>query len=82
MATGFQQTVNLQQAAAVAGDFASANPRNSVVSHEGFLFGFPNKSAKTGVLSDFRGCRRQRSNQGSAQFGFHSRGFLFVGERV
>lgn len=37
MATGFQQTVNLQQAAAVAGDFASANPRSSVVSHEGTL---------------------------------------------
>jgi len=37
MATGFQQTVNLQQAAAVAGDFASANPRASVVSHEGTL---------------------------------------------
>lgn len=35
MATGFQQTVNAQQAAAVAGDFASANPRSSVVSHEG-----------------------------------------------
>lgn len=31
----FQSTVNLQQAAAVAGDFASANPRSSVVSHEG-----------------------------------------------
>jgi hypothetical protein len=37
MATGFQQTVQLQQAAAVAGDFASANPRSSVVSHEGTL---------------------------------------------
>ena len=37
MATGFQQTVNLQQAAAVAGDFASANPRGSFVSHEGTL---------------------------------------------
>lgn len=37
MTAGFQQTVNLQQAAAVAGDFASANPRASVVSHEGTL---------------------------------------------
>lgn len=37
MTTGFQQTVNLQQAAAVEGDFASANPRASVVSHEGTL---------------------------------------------
>jgi hypothetical protein len=37
MTLGFQQTVNLQQAAAVAGDFASANPRASVVSHEGTL---------------------------------------------
>jgi hypothetical protein len=37
MTAGFQQTVNLQQAAAVAGDFASANPRSSVVSHEGTL---------------------------------------------
>ena len=37
MATGFQTTVNLQQAAAVEGDFASANPRRSVVSHEGNL---------------------------------------------
>ena len=37
MATGFQTTVNLQQAAAVEGDFASANPRRSVVSHEGTL---------------------------------------------
>lgn len=37
MALGFQQSVNLQQAAAVAGDFASANPRASVVSHEGTL---------------------------------------------
>jgi len=37
MALGFQQTVQLQQAAAVAGDFASANPRASVVSHEGTL---------------------------------------------
>lgn len=37
MTTGFQRTVNLQQAAAVAGDFASANPRGSVVSHEGTL---------------------------------------------
>lgn len=37
MATGFQTTVNLQQAAAVAGDFASANPRSSVVGHEGTL---------------------------------------------
>lgn len=34
---GFQTQVNLQQAAAVAGDFASANPRASVVSHEGTL---------------------------------------------
>lgn len=38
MATGFQTTVNLQQAAAVEGDFASANPRRSVVSNEGKLF--------------------------------------------
>lgn len=37
MTVGFQRTVNLQQAAAVAGDFASANPRASVVSHEGTL---------------------------------------------
>lgn len=37
MALGFQTSVNLQQAAAVAGDFASANPRSSVVSHEGTL---------------------------------------------
>ncbi|WAX22783.1 hypothetical protein MAJJADAN_00021 [Pseudomonas phage Amjad_SA] len=37
MTAGFQQTVQLQQAAAVAGDFASANPRASVVSHEGTL---------------------------------------------
>lgn len=35
MALGFQSTVQLQQAAAVAGDFASANPRDSVVAHEG-----------------------------------------------
>lgn len=34
---GFQTTVQLQQAAAVEGDFASANPRNSFVSHEGNL---------------------------------------------
>ena len=34
---GFQTQVNLQQAAAVAGDFASANPRSSVVAHEGTL---------------------------------------------
>lgn len=34
---GFQRTVNMQQAAAVAGDFASANPRSSYVSHEGGL---------------------------------------------
>lgn len=33
----FQTQVQLQQAAAVAGDFASANPRASVVSHEGTL---------------------------------------------
>lgn len=33
----FQTTVNLQQASAVQGDFASANPRASVVSHEGTL---------------------------------------------
>ena len=33
----FQSSVNLQQAAAVAGDFASANPRASVVAHEGGL---------------------------------------------
>lgn len=37
MTLGFQQTVQLQQAAAVAGDFASANPRASVVSHEATL---------------------------------------------
>lgn len=37
MALGFQQSVNLQQAAAVAGDFASTNPRASVVGHEGTL---------------------------------------------
>ena len=37
MTAGFQQTVNLQQAAAVAGDFASANPRSSYVGHEGTL---------------------------------------------
>ena len=37
MTAGFQQSVQLQQAAAVAGDFASANPRSSVVSHEGTL---------------------------------------------
>lgn len=37
MATGFQTTVNLQQASAVEGDFASANPRNSFVSGEGNL---------------------------------------------
>lgn len=34
---GFQQSVNMQQAAAVEGDFASANPRSSFVSHEGTL---------------------------------------------
>lgn len=34
---GFQTSVELQQAAAVAGDFASTNPRRSVVSHEGAL---------------------------------------------
>jgi hypothetical protein len=34
---GFQTTVNLQQAAAVAGDFASANPYATVVAHEGTL---------------------------------------------
>lgn len=32
---GFQTSVNLQQAPAIAGDFASANPRSSVVGHEG-----------------------------------------------
>lgn len=37
MATGFQTSVNLQQASAVEGDFASSNPRSSVVSHEGTL---------------------------------------------
>lgn len=31
----FQTAVNLQQAPAIAGDFASANPRSSVVGHEG-----------------------------------------------
>lgn len=35
--TGFQQTTYLQQAAAVAGDFASSNPYASVVAHEGGL---------------------------------------------
>lgn len=35
MTTGFQRTVNLQQAAGVAGDFASVNPSSSVVGHEG-----------------------------------------------
>jgi hypothetical protein len=35
MTAGFQRTVNLQQAAAVAGDFASVNPSSSVVAHEG-----------------------------------------------
>jgi hypothetical protein len=34
---GFQTSVNLQQAAAVAGDFASANPISTVVAHEGTL---------------------------------------------
>lgn len=34
---GFQRTVNFQQASAVEGDFASANPRNSFVSGEGNL---------------------------------------------
>lgn len=33
----FQTSVNLQQAAAVAGDFASANPYATVVAHEGGL---------------------------------------------
>ncbi|MGP1609787.1 MAG: structural cement protein Gp24, partial [Burkholderiales bacterium] len=33
--TGFQNTVNRQQAPAVAGDFASANPRASVLAGEG-----------------------------------------------
>ena len=33
----FQTSVNLQQTAAVAGDFASANPRASFVAHEGTL---------------------------------------------
>lgn len=37
MALGFQATLNMQQAAAVAGDFASANPRSAVVAHEGTL---------------------------------------------
>jgi hypothetical protein len=37
MSAGFQQTVNLQQAAAVAGDFASTNPRATFVGHEGTL---------------------------------------------
>lgn len=35
--SGFQSTVNLQQAPAVAGDFASANPRASVLAGEGAL---------------------------------------------
>lgn len=34
---GFQTQVYTQQAAAVVGDFASSNPRYSVVSHEGTL---------------------------------------------
>lgn len=34
---GFQTSVQLQQAVAVEGDFASANPRNSFVSHQGGL---------------------------------------------
>ena len=33
----FQTTVNLQQAPAVAGDFASANPRANVLAGEGAL---------------------------------------------
>ena len=37
MSAGFQKTVNLQQAAAVAGDFASTNPCSSFVGHEGTL---------------------------------------------
>ncbi len=37
MTTGFQTRVNTQQAPAVAGDFASANPRASVVTVEGGL---------------------------------------------
>lgn len=37
MTAGFQRTVNLQQAAAVAGDFASTNPSSSFVGHEGTL---------------------------------------------
>lgn len=32
---GFQSTVNLQQAPAIAGDFASSNPRASVIEPEG-----------------------------------------------
>lgn len=35
--TGFQQQVNAQQAPAVAGDFASANPRSVVLAGEGAL---------------------------------------------
>lgn len=35
--SGFQKTVNSQQAPAVAGDFASANPRASVLAGEGGL---------------------------------------------
>lgn len=41
MTAGFQRSAQLQQAAAVAGDFASANPRSSVVSHEGTLVAAP-----------------------------------------
>lgn len=40
MTTGFQRQVNAQQAPAVAGDFASANPRASVPAPEaGFVAG-------------------------------------------
>lgn len=38
---GFQNRVNLQQAPAVAGDFASANPRASVLANEGGLVAGP-----------------------------------------
>lgn len=37
MAGGFQQSVNYQQAPAVEGDFASANPRRSLIAGEGVL---------------------------------------------
>lgn len=41
MTAGFQQTVNVQPAPAVAGDFASANPRASVLAGPGALVAGP-----------------------------------------